>query len=191
MQDNRGFRRDRIMDVQSAVENLKDALKAAVDVKKSAGIQAFEAGEYDIAKQAANQAKAIEPILEAADQIAKQWEAVQAPGDILEIEKTKPKAKEQESTEVDFVIPILQVLEDEGGKGPTNAILDKVKLIIKDQLRAADYELLDDSKTIRWRESAQTAIKDMVKRGLLHSKAPKDTLRITPQGRLFFFEQQK
>jgi len=179
------------MDVQSAVENLKDALKAAVDIKKSAGIQAFEAGEYDIAKQAANQAKAIEPILDAADQIAKQWEAVQAPGDILEIEKTKPKAKEQESTEVDFVIPILQVLEDEGGKGPTNAILDKVKLIIKDQLRAADYELLDDSKTIRWRESAQTSIKGMVKRGLLHSKAPKDTLRITPQGRLFFFEQQK
>jgi len=180
------------MDVQSAVENLKDALKAAVDVKKSAGIQAFEAGEYDIAKQAANQAKAIEPILEAADQIAKQWEAIQVPGEILEIKKTKPKAKakDQESTEVDFVIPILQVLEDEGGKGPTNEILDKVKLIIKDQLKAADYELLDDSKTIRWRESAQTSIKGMVKRGLLHSKAPKDTLRITPQGRLFFFEQQ-
>ena len=181
------------MDVKSAVENLKDALKAAVDEKKSAGIQAFEAGEYDIAKQAANQAKAIEPILEAADQIAKQWEAVQPPGDILEIEKTKPKAKakEQESTEVDFVIPILQVLEDEGGKGPTNEILDKVKLIIKDQLKAADYELLDDSKTIRWRESAQTSIKGMVKRGLLHSKAPNGTLRITPQGRLYFFEQQK
>jgi hypothetical protein len=177
------------MDVQSAVENLKDALKAAVDVKKSAGIQAFEAGEYDIAKQAANQAKAIEPILEAADQIAKQWEAVQAPEDILEIEK--PKAKDQESIEVDFVIPILQLLEDEGGKGPTNEILDKVKLVIKDQLKAADYELLDDSKTIRWRESAQTSITGMVKRGLLHSKAPKDTLRITPQGRLFFFEQQK
>jgi len=179
------------MDVQSAVENLKDALKAAVDEKKSAGIQAFEAGEYDTAKQAANQAKAIEPILEAADQIAKQWEAVQAPGELLELNKTKPKAKDQESTEVDFVIPILQVLEDEGGKGPTNEILDKVKLIIKDQLKAADYELLDDSKTIRWRESAQTSIKDMVKKGLLHSKAPKGTLRITPQGRLFFFEQQK
>ncbi len=181
------------MDVKSAVENLKDALKAAVDVKKSAGIQAFEAGEYDIAKQAANQAKAIEPILEAADQIAKQWEAVQASGDILETKKTEAKAKtkEQESKEVDFVIPILQVLEDEGGKGPTNEILDKVKLIIKDQLKAADYELLDDSKTIRWRESAQTAIKDMVKRGLLHSKSPKDVLRITPQGRLYFFEQQK
>ena len=89
------------MDVQSAVENLKDALKAAVDEKKSAGIQAFEAGEYDTAKQAANQAKAIEPLLEAADQIAKQWEAVQAPGELLDIKKTKPKgkAKEQESTE--------------------------------------------------------------------------------------------
>ena len=179
------------MDIQSAVENLKDVLKVAVDEKKSAGIQAFEAGEYDVAKQAANQAKAIEPLLEAADQIAKQWEAVQAPGELLEIKKTKPKAKDQESTEVDFVIPILQVLEDEGGKGPTNEILDKVKLMIKDQLKAADYELLDDSKTIRWRESAQTSIKDMIKKGLLHSKAPKGTLRITPQGRLFFFEQQK
>ena len=71
------------MDVQSAVQNLVDALKAAVGEKKSAGIKAFEAGEYDIAKQAANQAKAIEPIIEAADQIAKQWSAIQAPQDIV------------------------------------------------------------------------------------------------------------
>lgn len=177
------------MDVQSAAQNLVDALKAAVGEKKSAGIQAFEAGEYDIAKQAASQAKAIKPILEAADQIAKQWGALQEPQDIVGPKRTR--AKDQELTEVDFFIPILQVLEDEGGKGPTNEILDRVKLIIKDQLRADDYELLEDSKTIRWRESAQTSIKVMVKRGLLHSKAPKDTLRITPQGRLYFFEQQK
>jgi hypothetical protein len=176
------------MDVQSAVQNLVDALKAAVGEKKSAGIQAFEAGEYDIAKQAANQAKAIEPILEAADQIAKQWGAIQAPQDIVVPKRTG--AKDQESIELDFFIPILQVLEDEGGKGPTNEILDRVKLIIKDQLKADDYELLDDSKTIRWRESAQSSIKVMLKRGLLHSKAPKGTLRITPQGRLYFFEQQ-
>lgn len=177
------------MDVQRAVQNLVDALKAAVGEKKSAGIQAFEAGEYDIAKQAASQAKAIKPILEAADQIAKQWGAIQEPQDIVGPKRTREK--DQELTEVDFFIPILQVLEDEGGKGPTNEILDRVKLIIKDQLRADDYELLEDSKTIRWRESAQTSIKVMVKRGLLHSKAPKDTLRITPQGRLYFFEQQK
>ncbi|MCK4741896.1 MAG: hypothetical protein KAS80_06410 [Anaerolineales bacterium] len=177
------------MDVQSAVQNLVDALKAAVGEKKSAGIQAFEAGEYDLAQQVANQAKAIEPIIEAADHIAKQWDALQAPQDVLGTKRTK--AKDLEPTEVDFVIPILQVLEDEGGKGPTNEILDRVKLIIKDQLKADDYELLDDSKTIRWRESAQSSIKIMVKRGLLHSKAPKDTLRITPQGRLYFFEQQK
>ncbi len=177
------------MDVQGALQNLKDALKTAVDEKKSAGIQAFEAGEYDAAQQAANQAKAIEPIFEAADQIAKQWEAINAPHEVIETKKTK--AKDLESAEVDFVIPILQVLEDEGGKGPTNKILDQVKLILKDQLKADDYELLNDSNTIRWRESAQSSIKVMINRGLLHSKAPKDTLRITPQGRLYFFEQQK
>ena len=177
------------MDVQTALQNLEDALKAAVDEKKSAGIQAFESGEYDAAQQAANQAKAIEPIIEAADQIAKQWEAIKAPQDVLEIKKTKPK--DLGSREVDFVIPILQVLEDEGGKGPTNEILDKVKLILKDKLKANDYELLDDSQTIRWRESAQSSIEVMIKRGLLHSKSPNDELRITPQGRLYFFEQQK
>ena len=137
------------MDVQSALMNLKEALMSAVDEKKSAGIQAFEAGDYDVAKQAANQAKAIEPIIEAADQIAKQWGAIQTPQDVLGTKRTK--AKDLEPTELDFVIPILQVLEDEGGKGPTHEILDRVKLIIKDQLKADDYELLDDSKTIRWR----------------------------------------
>ena len=177
------------MDVQSALQNLFDALKAAVDDKKSAGIEAFEAGEYDLAQQAANQAKAIEPIILAADQISKQWEATQAPQGHAEVKKAKPK--DSEPTELDFVIPILQVLEDEGGKGPTNEILDKVKLIIKDQLKPDDYELLDDSQTIRWRESAQSSIEAMVKRGLLHSKSPKGEVRITPQGRLYFFEQQK
>ncbi len=177
------------MDVQSALQNLFDALKAAVDDKKSAGIQAFEAGEYDLAEQAANQAKAIEPIIMAADQITKQWEAIQAPqGNVA---AKKGKQKDSEPTDLDFVIPILQVLEDEGGKGPTNEILDKVKLIIKDQLKPGDYELLDDSQTIRWREAAQTSIEGMVKRGLLHSKSPKGVVRITPQGRLYFFEQQK
>ncbi|MGB2897262.1 MAG: hypothetical protein WBB65_14000, partial [Anaerolineales bacterium] len=121
------------MDVQSALQNLFDALKAAVDDKKSAGIEAFEAGEYDLARQAANQAKAIEPIIMAADQIAEQWEAIQAPQGNVEIKKAKPK--DSEPTALDFVIPILQVLEDEGGKGPTNEILDKVKLIIKDRLK--------------------------------------------------------
>jgi hypothetical protein len=177
------------MDVQSALQSLKDALNAAVDEKKSAGIQAFEAGEYDAAQLAANQAKAIEPILEAADQIAIQWEEINAHHEVIETKNTK--TKDRESTEVDFVIPILQVLEDEGGKGPTNKILDQVKLILKDKLKADDYELLDNSNTIRWRESAQLSIKGMINRGLLHSKAPKDTLRITPQGRLYFFEQQK
>ncbi|MCJ7569294.1 MAG: hypothetical protein MUO58_17395 [Anaerolineales bacterium] len=176
------------MDVQSALQNLMDALKAAVDDRKSAGIQAFEAGEYDAARQAANQAKAIEPIIEAADQIAQQWVAIEAPQEIVELKRTLPK--DLGPIEVDFVIPILQVLEDEGGKGPINEILDKVKVIIQGQLKPGDYELLDDSQTIRWRESAQKSIEVMVKRGLLHSKSPKDGLRITPQGRLYFFEQQ-
>jgi len=176
------------MDVQSALQNLMDALKAAVDDKKSAGIQAFEAGDYDLAQQAANQAKVIEPVVLAVDQIAKQWEAIQAPHESVGAKQTK--SKDSEPTELDFIIPILQVLEDEGGKGPTNEILDKVKLIIKNQLKPYDYELLDDSQTIRWRESAQLSINDMIKRGLLHSKSPKGVVRITPQGRLFFFEQQ-
>ena len=182
------------MDVQTAMQNLMDALKAAVDEKKSAGIQAFEAGDYDVAKQAANQAKAMDPIVKAVDHIAKQWDVLQEPQKSVESKKSdslKSDSKPIESTEVDFVIPILEVLEDEGGKGPTNEVLDKVKLILKDQLKPDDYALLDDGQTIRWRESAQNSIKKMIKQGLLHSKSPKGELRITPQGRLFFFEQQQ
>jgi len=187
------------MDVQTALQNLIDALKAAVDEKKSAGIQAFEAGDYDVAKQAANQAKAMDPIVKAVDHITIQWAVLQEPQKGVESKKSDPKksdskkadSKPLESTDVDFVIPILEVLEDEGGKGPTNEVLDKVKLILKDQLKPDDYELLDDGQTIRWRESAQKSIKKMIKKGLLHSKSPKGELRITPQGRLYFFEQQK
>ncbi|NIS79299.1 MAG: hypothetical protein GTO14_03555, partial [Anaerolineales bacterium] len=166
------------MDVQSALQNLTDSLKDALEGAKAEGAQAFEAGEFESAQQAACQGKAIEAILDEVKQIGKRWDAIKAPQEISQAPKTLSLGSE--ATEEDYIIPILYVLEDLGGKGSTEEILDKVETLVKDDLKPVDYELLNDGESIRWQNSARSAHEIMAKRGLLYSESAKGVWQITP-----------
>jgi hypothetical protein len=176
------------MDVQEALQNLVDSLKDALEGAKTEGAQAFESGNFETAQQAAYQGKAIELILEEVKQIGNRWDAIGAPPEFSQ--EPREISLGSDSSEEDYVFPILHVLEDMGGKGTTDEILDQVEVLVKDNLNLTDHELLSEGDSIRWRESAQAAHELMAKRGLLYVASEEGVWQITPQGRLYLFEQQ-
>jgi hypothetical protein len=180
------------MDVSRAIQELLDSLSDALSNTKADGARAFENGEFEKAQTAALQGKAIESILESAKAIARQWEGFDSAPAATAPEKPAPRKRKEkeESVKVDVVLPILQALEDAGGKGDTEQILDRVERLIKDRLTPADYELLPDHETVRWRESVGAVRKEMVRKGFIYSNSAEGVWQITPQGRLYLFEQK-
>lgn len=93
--------------------------------------------------------------------------------------------------EDEFRIPILQSLVELGGSANLNDVLDKVEKLMSHKLNAYDRQTLpSDPKIQRWRNTAQWARVDMVKKGLLSSDSPRGVWAITDSGRRYL-EQRK
>jgi hypothetical protein len=164
------------MEVRNAFQNLLDSLRHELDGTKAAGSHAFELGEFENAQKAANQGQAIMSILEAVKGVADQWDSAQ----FAEAASPEPKPAPKGTPEPvvsspildggDYVVPVLQALEDMGGKGKTDAL-----------------EIDGGSK--RWKKAVPSVRKEMTKKGYIYSNTPADEWKLTPQGRLYLFEQ--
>ncbi len=165
------------MEVRSAFQNLIESLQHELDGTKAAGAHAFELGEFENAQKAANQGQAIMSILEAVKGVADQWDAAQYAEAASPEPKPAPKQTPDSAVSSpipdggDFVVPVLQALEDMGGKGKTDAL-----------------EIDGGSK--RWKKAMPSVRKEMTKKGFIYSNTPMDEWKLTPQGRLHLFEQK-
>ncbi len=165
------------MEVRSAFQNLIESLQHELDGTKAAGAHAFELGEFENAQKAANQGQAMMSIIEAVKGISDQWDAAQ----YAEAASPEPKPVMKGTPEPsvsspiidggDYVVPVLQALEDLGGKGKTDAL-----------------EIDGGSK--RWKKAMPSVRKEMTKKGYIYSNTPMDEWKLTPQGRLHLFEQK-
>jgi len=164
------------MEVRSAFQNLIDSLQHELDGTKAAGAHAFELGEFENAQKAANQGQAILSILEAVKGVSDQWAATQYAEAASPEPKPVPKRTPEPSVSSpildgeDYVVPVLQALEDMGGKGVTDA-------------------LGIDGGSKRWKKAVPSVRKEMTKKGYIYSNTPVDEWKLTPQGRLYLFEQ--
>ena len=83
-----------------------------------------------------------------------------------------------------FVIPILTTLEEFGGSGQVQAILDRVGKVLAHLLNEYDRSTLkSDPKKPRWQNTAAFARQSMVNGGLLKKGSPHGTWEITEKGR--------
>ena len=177
------------MDVGQALDNLNTALLEALEQAKREGAQAFEAGEFETAQQAADKGKAIEKVLEGAKQLSQQWATFKSPA--MDTHIPKATGWKSDSPDEEFIFPILQVLEDLGGKGKVEEILDRVELMHKEKLGPALVEQMEEGQSHQWRETARASQKLMITKGLIYPNSPKGIWQITPQGRLSLFEHQR
>lgn len=95
--------------------------------------------------------------------------------------------KGEVTSDKEYYIPILQAVTDLGGKAAARDVVDRVGVMMKKQLKPADYELLKRGE-IRWRTSAHFARNDMVnvkRPPLLSPAAPRGWWEITADGRAY------
>ncbi len=182
------------MKVSEAIDSLFLAIKSELEDAKSVGAQAFEAGEFEAAQNAAEKGAALGAILESAQQIRDQWHSYQEarkppiePTPVIS-EKPKKKPPKTKASEESFFIPILDALEGMGGKASAEDVLEQVELLVSGELEPSEFVAVDGGAP-RWREKAYSASMLMVRKGLLHTSASKDEWQITPKGRLYFLER--
>ncbi len=83
-----------------------------------------------------------------------------------------------------YWIPILELLEKEGGAAPSNDVVDALEERMKDLLKPRDFQRLKSGE-IRWRNRARFARLRMKERGLLSDTSHRGVWEITDAGRAY------
>jgi hypothetical protein len=107
--------------------------------------------------------------------------------------KRRPRAKAlkrgQMTPQGAYFVPILQILEEMGGRGPAPEVLDRVGRLMAGDLNEHDRAALK-SGGIRWRTTAQWARNQLREQGLLAAGSRRGMWEITEQGRAYLREQK-
>ena len=95
----------------------------------------------------------------------------------------------QRTQQVKYRTPILEALEDLGGSGYVNEVLDFVYKKMKNFLVPVDLEEISSVRQKRWRNTAMWERSHMVKDGLLKSDSPRGIWEISEKGKKYLKEQ--
>jgi len=90
--------------------------------------------------------------------------------------------------EGEYWIPILQILDESGGRAQGSEVIDTLEGRIGDRLRSRDRDLLKMGE-VRWRNRARFARLRMKELGLVSNKSPRGIWEITAKGQRFLEEE--
>jgi len=94
----------------------------------------------------------------------------------------------QRTQQAKYRTPILQALEDLGGSGYVNAVLDCVYKKMEKFLVPVDLEEISSVRQKRWRNTAMWERSHMIKDGLLKSDSPRGIWEISEKGKKYLKE---
>lgn len=174
--------------VDTAFKMLLDEIEGVVNHIEVAGAAAFQQGRHGEAEQMLAQVKKAAEFRRKADLLRKEWNLLfskrPTKTTIRKSRKSTTRAKRGERTpEQAYYIPILQSLEEMGGRGRGGDVCDAVYQKMKEVLKPADLELLTSSRQQRWRIFASRAKRSMLIEGLISSDTPRRIWEITEKGR--------
>jgi len=104
--------------------------------------------------------------------------------------RTKKLERGQKTPQAAYVLPILQALDEMGGRGAAPDVVDRVGQIMADDLNEHDRSTVK-SGDIRWRTTAHWARHEMKEQGLLAADSRRGTWEITEEGRVYLRDQSK
>ncbi|HYH54285.1 MAG TPA: winged helix-turn-helix domain-containing protein [Solirubrobacterales bacterium] len=90
--------------------------------------------------------------------------------------------------EGEYWLPILEILEEEGGKAQSRYVITELGDRIGSKLGPRDYDVLDMGE-IRWQNRARFARLRMKEQGLISNESPRGIWEITDEGRRFLTER--
>jgi len=177
--------------VSSAFEMLLEEVEAEIDFVNGVGARAFDARDYDKAREALERAGVLTAFRDKVANLRKEWEQMAAAAERDEDEQTRAERRNLgklrkgiRTPESAYYQPILQVLEQMGGSGKVADILDRVGKLMKPILKDVDYQpLASNPDNPRWRNAAQWARNSMVNEGLLKTDSPRGVWEISEAGR--------
>lgn len=175
-------------EVNTAFEILLEEIEMVANALNEDGAAAFKGGDYDAARRAIEQAARLAEFREKVRALQKEWVAM---GTKVQVKKKTAKrtAKQRlprglRTPEEAFRRPILEALVELGGKASVREVLDRVEKKMASRLTKYDLEPLpSDSKTVRWRNTAQWCRNSLVREGLLQADSPFGIWEISESGR--------
>jgi len=176
--------------VVAAFEILLEEIEAEIEYVNRVGARAFEARDYDKAKEALESAAQVTGFRDKVGALRREWETLFAREE--DEEGTEAHAERRNlgrlrrglrTREEAYYRPILEALQLLGGSAPMSEVLDRVLQSMKGVLQDVDYEpLASDPDMPRWKNAAQWARNSMVKEGLLRSNSPRGVWEISDAG---------
>ena len=177
------------METNEAFETLLSQLRQAVKEAQDIGARAFRESRFDEAQAAGKRCEEITAQVQHLENLQQRWSGLVH---VAEPPKEKPirLPRGQKTPQKEFWVPILMALEEGGGRGTVQEVLEQVERLMKHRLKEVDWEILSDGRTVRWRNTAQWGRNDMVKQGLLASDSPRGVWEITEAGRAYLQEHR-
>lgn len=176
--------------VVAAFEMLLEEIEAEIDFVNRVGARAFEARDYDKAKEALERAAQVTGFRDKADALRREWENLFAREE--DEEGTESHAARRNlgrlrrglrTREEAYYRPILEALQSMGGSAQMSQVLDRVLQSMRGTLKDVDYEpLASEPDMPRWKNAAQWARNSMVKEGLLRNDSPRGVWQISEAG---------
>jgi len=162
------------INIATAFEILLEEIEAEVDIINKLGARAFEREDYENVRKALEQAQRITDFREKVASLQQEWETLiktytaeqkQATGVPSEHRNSGRLPKGVRTPEKAYYKPILQALEEFGGSGELQVVLQRVEQLMRGMLKPVDYEPLNaDQDTLRWRNTAQWARNTMARK---------------------------
>ena len=180
-------------DVGEALALLSESLTEEEARIRDEGADAMKSGAYDTATEVIDFAKQLLAFQGKVAALADEWEEIEnardaATPEVQEIVSKKFFGKKRKgiiTTQEEYCQPLLEVLVEMGGKGPTDEVLDRLGEKMKGTLKRVDYEChKSNDKQIRWRNTAQWARNKMVNTdGRMKKGSPRGIWEISDKGR--------
>lgn len=169
------------VDTQEAFETLLADLEAALKKTQQSIENAGKRSDFSTIREAAARGETIQKHIDRLKALQGEWRAIlgtETPGVGV---KRAPRGASTPQTA--YRAPILQALDEMGGRGRTADVVDRVGELMEAHFTELDHQMLPSGTDIRWRNKVQWARNTMVKEGLLASNSPRGTWEITEKGR--------
>jgi hypothetical protein len=176
------------MDSNDAFKVLKSELKSLLKQVQTTAAEEILRGNLEAGGKLVDRAKALQGLENTLGDLHREWKKISPQPKLPGVETGTPQhvnlaPNGTKTNEKYFKLPILQALEQNGGKGTAKEITDIVGEIMKDRLNDYDKEVLENGRTIRWRSTTAFMRLKLVKAGLMRSDSEKGTWEISQEGR--------
>ncbi|NUQ62199.1 MAG: hypothetical protein HUU20_06910 [Pirellulales bacterium] len=184
--------------LMAAFDMLLEEIEAEIEFTAKTGARAFEARDYDRAREALERAARITAFREKADTLRREWEAIVGTAEDEDEEDDERVSRRDlgrlarglRTGEDAYRVPILEALAGMGGSGAMSEVLERICQSMRGVLKDVDFEpLASDPALPRWRNTACWARNAMVKEGLLKGDSRRGVWEISELGRRLLAER--